>query len=129
MSTAKTWREMPQRYRMEAAKCKSCGKVSFPPRLVCPKDGGREFETVRLADHGAVETFTIIRTPPTGFGDQVPYAVAVVKLDDGVRVTCQVVDCSPEELEIGTKVKMEFRKIQEDGGAGLIQYGYKAVPA
>ena len=36
MSAPKYWREIPQRYRFEAIKCKKCGKVMFPPRLACP---------------------------------------------------------------------------------------------
>ena len=126
---ARYWREIPQRYRMEAGRCKGCGKVWFPPRLVCAECRGREFETVKLADEGKVMTFTVIRVAPSGFGDDVPYAVAIVELTDGVRITCQVVDCDPEELEIGSKVKIEFRKVNQDGEAGVIYYGYKGVPA
>ena len=45
-------REIPQRYRLEAGKCKKCGEVSFPPRLVCPNCKSQEFQTVRLNDEG-----------------------------------------------------------------------------
>ena len=41
-SPARVWREFPQRYRLEAAKCSGCGKILYPPRLVCPACGGRE---------------------------------------------------------------------------------------
>ena len=128
MSTARVWRENPQRYRMEAAKCRQCGKIWFPPRLICAGCQGREFETVRLAETGQVETYTVIRVAPTGFDEETPYAVAIVKLDDGVRITCQVADCEPEEMKIGLKVRMEFRRVQADGKGGVLQYGYKAVP-
>ena len=36
MSTsARYWREIPQRYRLEAARCNKCNEVAYPPRLVC----------------------------------------------------------------------------------------------
>jgi len=129
MSTARYWRENPQRYRMEAARCTRCGRTWFPPREICPSCRNVAFETTRLAGEGAVETFTVIHVAPSGFEDQSPYAVAIVKLDDGVRITCQLVDCDPGSIQLGMRVKTEFRKIQQDGHAGMIMYGYKVVPA
>lgn len=120
-------REMPQRYRLEAAKCKSCGKIFFPPRLVCSKCKSRDFEAVRLNEKGKIITFTTIRVAPDQFNTQVPYSVAIVELADGVRITTQVVDCKPEDMAIGKSVKLVFRKIQQEGHAGVIGYGYKAV--
>jgi len=125
---ARYWREIPQRYRYEAARCAKCGKVYFPPRQVCSKCRGREFTKVTLAQAGTIETFTVIHVAPTGFGDQTPYAVGIIKLDDGARITAQIVDCEPAKLAIGDRVRLEFRKIQQDGESGIICYGYKFVP-
>lgn len=122
------WREFPQRYRLEAGKCKNCGNVVFPPRLICPRCKNREFEMKKLAETGKVLTFTIIRVPPQQFVDQAPYAVGIVELDDGVKLTGQIVDFNFEELKIGKRVKVEFRKIFDEGEAGIICYGYKFVP-
>jgi len=48
-------------------------------------------------------------------------------LNDGVRLTAQVADCDVDKVEIGDKVKLVFRKIQDEGKSGLHCYGYKAV--
>ena len=125
---SRDWREIPQRYRLEAGKCRNCGFVAFPPRRVCPRCQSRSFETTRLAEAGRLITYTVIRVPPRPFADQTPYALAIVELDDGVRLMGQVVDCGFEELKIGKRVKREFRKVSEEGEAGLIHYGYKFVP-
>ena len=127
MSVARYWREIPRRYRFEAKKCSNCGFIAFPPRLICPECGKRSFEDYTLKDTGKILTFTTIEVGPSEFADQIPYTVAIVELDDGVRITAQVADSSPENIKIGSKVKLEFRKIQQDGKAGLIKYGYKAV--
>jgi len=127
-SPSRYWREIPQRYRLEANKCKKCGFVSFPPRLICPQCQNREFEETKLAEKGKVLTFTVIRVPPQQFVDQAPYAVGIVELDDGVKLTGQIVDCDFEDLKIGKRVKIEFRKIFEAGEAGILCYGYKFVP-
>jgi hypothetical protein len=128
IGSARYWREIPQRYRYEAEKCKSCGKIFFPPRLVCNGCRGREFDKHILSGEGTIETFTVIRVAPSGFGDEAPYAVGIVKLDDGVRLTTQIVDCEIEKLAIGERVRLEFRRVQQDGESGIICYGYKFVP-
>jgi len=127
MSVARYWREIPQRFRFEAKKCSKCGFVAFPPRLVCPECGNREFKEYILPDKGKILTFTTIEVGPSEFSDQVPYSVAIVELDDGVKLTCQVADAKPENINIGSRVQLEFRKVQQDGKAGIIKYGYKAV--
>jgi uncharacterized OB-fold protein len=130
MSTpSRYWREIPQRYRLEANKCKRCGKINFPPRLICNACGNREFEKTKLADKGKVLTYTIIRVPPHQFVDQAPYAVGIVELEDGVKITGQIVDCDFDDIQIGLDVKIEFRKLYQMGESGILCYGYKFVPA
>jgi uncharacterized OB-fold protein len=126
--TGRNWREYPQRYRMEAAKCKKCGKINFPPRLICPECGHRKFEQVKLSDEGILKTYTVIRVAPSGFEDEVPYAVGIFELKDGVSTMMQIADCEPDELKIGMPIKVEFRRVQAEGDAGILMYGYKAVP-
>jgi len=60
---------------------------------------------------------------------QVPYVMAIIELDEGVRLTGQVIDCKPDDVKIGMRVAATFRKLGEDGRAGIIHYGYKFVPA
>jgi hypothetical protein len=122
------WREIPQRYRLEAGKCLNCGYIAFPPRLVCPRCQSRKFETIILPDTGKILTYTIIRVPPHPFADQAPYAVGIVELEDHVRLMGQIVDCPFEDLKIGKRMKIEFRKVYQEGEAGVIYYGYKFVP-
>ena len=129
MPTARAWREYPQRYRYEAAVCGKCSKWHFPPRLVCDECGVEEFETKVMQRTGMILTYTIIRVPPAPFKDEAPYAVAVIEMDDGPRITAQIADWREDELTVGQKVWLEFRCIQKDGAAGPINYGYKAVPA
>ena len=120
-------REVPQRYRLEAGKCKNCGNVSFPPRLVCPKCKSKNFETVNLSREGKILTFTIIRVGQDKFSKETPYVVEIIELNDGVRLTAQVTDCDVDKIKIGDKVKLVFRKVQDEGLSGLHCYGYKAM--
>ena len=128
IGSARYWRETPQRYRYEAARCTDCGQIFFPPRTVCSTCRGREFEEEILEKEGVIETFTIIRVAPSGFVDQAPYAVGIVSLPGGVKVTAQIVDVDPEMLKIGDVVRLEFRRVRQDGDSGILCYGYKFVP-
>jgi scaffold protein (connect acetoacetyl-CoA thiolase and HMG-CoA synthase) len=130
ISPGRSWREFPQRYRLEAAKCEACEKIHYPPRVVCSKCGGSTFENITLPREGKVVTFTIVRVPPAGFTEQTPLPIAIVEVMDGVRIMVQIGDLEdPSDLEIGMPVRLEFRRISWDGEAGLIFYGHKAVRA
>ena len=121
---------MPQRYRLEASKCKGCGKVFFPPRLICPECKGRDFECSVLPGKGKVLTYTIIRIAPSDFVDQVPYAIGIIEFEgSGLKTLMQIVDVDIQKIKVGMPVKTEFRKIFAQGNSGIINYGYKAVPA
>ena len=126
---ARMWREFPQRYRLEAAQCDGCQKVLYPPRTSCPKCGGGQFSMVNLPRNGKIVTFTVVRVPPAGFTEQTPLPIALVELENGVRLMVQIGDVeNPDSLEIGQRVRLEFRRVSSDGEAGVILYGHKAVP-
>ncbi|MEP0774042.1 MAG: Zn-ribbon domain-containing OB-fold protein [Acidobacteriota bacterium] len=127
-SSARLTREYPARYRLEGARCLACGEILYPRRLVCPACGAREFAAHRLASHGVVKTFTVIHVAGSAFKHQVPYILAVVALEGGGTLTCELTDLVDQQPEIGMPVELQFRRIQEDGEAGVIAYGHKAVP-
>ena len=57
-----------------------------------------------------------------------PYPLAMVELDEGARVTAQIVDVTPELVKRGMHVKAVFRKLGEDSESGIIYYGTKFAP-
>ena len=125
------WREIPQRYNLIGNECEACNKVYFPPRESCPycrrKSIGKMKEK-KLSGKGTILTYSIIYNATEHFDGYVPYPIAIIKLDEGPKVTAQIVDCSIDDVKIGMKVKSTFRKIQQDGKIGAIYYGYKFKP-
>ena len=71
-------REIPQRFRLEAGLCKQCEYVSFPPRLICPECGHKEFLFRKLKPQGKILTYTIIHVSDNSFSDQTPFAVGIM---------------------------------------------------
>lgn len=70
-----------------ALRCRGCGALDAGPRLLCPRCHGRELEPHPVEGRGVLLSWTIIRRAPAKLKDRVPYAVCVVDLDGGVRVT------------------------------------------
>jgi len=125
----KHWREIPQRYKLMGSQCEGCGKIYFPPRPVCPNCRSTEMVYVPLPRRGRVVNYTVIRQPPLEFKYHAPYVVAIVELENGVRITSQLTDVSPEDVRIGMEVEAVIRKLGEDGVDGIIFYGFKFRPA
>lgn len=128
MPTQRHWREIPQRYRLEAAYCPDCQRYFMPPRLVCPDCGRKDLSAVRLSNKGKIITYTIIRVPPKTQELKTPYPVAIVETKEGARITCQICDVEPEDLKIGQEIEIVFREVMKEGKTGVIMYGYKARP-
>jgi uncharacterized OB-fold protein len=132
MAIPRFWREIPSRYNLIGTQCGNCGKRYFPPRIICPqchrKSVGK-MKDVRFAGTGEVVTYSIIHNAPKAFEMQVPYIIAIIEFEEGVRATGQIIDCASKDVKIGMKVKSAFRKIGEDGKSGVIYYGYKFKPA
>ncbi len=123
------WRRYPQRYRLEGNKCENCGTYFFPPRLVCPNCRRRGSLTKHVfSGKGVVESYTVVHVPPDEMAGQEPYVLALVRLEEGPVVTAVVTDVDPEDVKIGTRVRLAFRRISEQGESGLVCYGYKFAP-
>jgi len=120
------WRLIPQRYNLVGTKCNTCGEKFFPPRYVCPKcRRAGNIEEFQFSGEGEIYSYTMIHTAPEGFDFQKPYILAIIKLKEGPLLLSQIVDCKPEDVEIGKKVEKVFRKVIADGDSGIIRYGYK----
>ena len=131
MQTPRFWREIDERYVLKGTRCGNCQTIHFPSRTLCPKcrhESVGRLLPYKLSGRGVVEAATIVHSPPAGFELQAPYVLALVRLEEGPRVTAQVVDAKPESVRVGTVVKAVFRRINEEGEAGVVQYGYKFVP-
>ncbi len=85
-----------------------------------------KLEPYRLKRRGKIFSYTIIHAAANGFEDQAPYALAIIELEDGPRLTAQVTDCNTDEIKIGDEVEIVFRRMGEDGKDGVIYYGFKA---
>ena len=128
--TVRTWRHIQQRYNLVGSKCMNCGRVFFPSRVICPDCRRKgKIESFKFSGKGKIYSFSVVRTPTDDFKKLSPYAVAIIELEEGAKLTAQLVDCDVDKLKIGESVEMVFRKIREDGQDGVISYGFKFKPS
>ncbi len=121
-----TWRRITERYRLLGVCCKTCNSHYFPKRSICPKCRRKgKLEDIYYSGKGKVYSYTEISAAPTGFEDQVPYVLAIIELDEGAKITGQIVDATEKDVKIGSRVERVFRIIQKDDPEGLIHYGFK----
>ena len=106
--------------------CQQCGHVHVPPRRVCVSCGSVDrMERRPLADkQGTIATYTVDRL---AFSPSPPMIDAVVDFDGGGRYTLEVADASPDQVDIGTRLALTFRKLYTTGG--VHNYFWKVRPA
>ncbi len=131
MTIPRFWREIRQRYKGVGVECGNCERVYFPPREVCPhcrRESIGKMKERELSGKGRLVTFTEIHEPMPDFKMMVPYIMAIVEMDEDVRMTGQLVDIDYDEVEQGMEVDVTIRRLGEESPSGIIYYGYKFVP-
>ena len=90
-------------------RCTSCGYWIHPPSPRCPKCLSDRIEPSAVSGRGTVYSYTINRQAWVP-GLEVPFVIAIVELDEqpGLRLMTNIVDCTPEEVEIGMPVEVAF---------------------
>ncbi|MDR0887706.1 MAG: Zn-ribbon domain-containing OB-fold protein [Candidatus Methanoplasma sp.] len=130
-SVAREWREIPGRYNLEGSQCGCCGKTFFPKRDFCPncrRGSIGKITKKKISREGEVFSYSVVYEAPESNNFLKPYAVVFVKTKDDILIAGQLVDVDLENLEIGMPVRAVLRKLDTDGAAGVIHYGFKFVP-
>jgi uncharacterized OB-fold protein len=82
---------------------------------MCAECGSWSWEWSLSSGRGALFTWTVVvRAMHPAFAEDVPLAPAVIEMEEGVRLLSQVVDCPPEELEIGMPVEVVFEDVSDE---------------
>jgi hypothetical protein len=108
--------------RLLIQECPDCGERQFFPRSWCHYCGSDGVAWIESAGTGHVHAHTVIRrvTELPAFADEVPYVVAYVELDEGVRMCTNVVGCDPASVEHGMPVEVTFEDV--DGSISLPKF-------
>ena len=101
--------EAAQRHELYLQKCRDCGDLRFHPRTLCTNCLSSRTEWVRCKGTGKIYTFTVTnQNQAAGFRDELPYVMAWVEVDEGLKMLTNIVDCPPEQVKIGMPVEAVF---------------------
>lgn len=138
LRTTKMWRHRQERYRLVGSRCKNCGQLWWPGRhgRVCGKCNSRNLEEYEFSHEGELfihhmETEHFPIQPLHGFevyGDTRILAMVKLPKEEIYIGPTEIVDCTPEEVRDGMKVKMVLRKLRREPN-GNWMYGYMWAPA
>jgi scaffold protein (connect acetoacetyl-CoA thiolase and HMG-CoA synthase) len=109
-------------------KCQKCGSEYFPPVSICKGCKSTLLNDIEMPQIGTLLSFTLQKESLAGYEEQEPMIFGLVKLANGIRTMGQIVDMPYENLRIGDKVRVVFRRVKVDGASGQIYYGYKFGP-
>jgi len=118
--------------RLELQACEQCERVQFPPEEACRSCGSFELGTRPSAGRGVVESVAVIHHAVHPLlKPRVPYAVALVALDDAkhVRLLGNVVNRAHDQVAIGDRVRVVFEEVADpESGETLRIPQWEAVP-
>lgn len=104
-----------RKHELLLQRCVECSEFQFYPRIVCTSCLSDKLEWVKASGQGKILTFTVVRRPVSeAYAEDVPYVVALIKLDEGPTMMSNVVECDPESLQIGDPVQVMFEDWSKD---------------
>jgi len=94
--------------KLMAARCNKCDTLLLPPRPICTNCFSEDFEWVELKGKGKLLTYTVIHVAPPQFQSMTPYAVGIVKLEDGPNLPGMIRNIEPEKIKVGMNLTVDF---------------------
>ena len=112
-STTRPFFDAAREHRLELQRCPRDGFFYYP-RSHCPGCWGTDWRWEPLSGRGEVYAFTVDRVGhDPALASQVPFAVAIVQLDEGPRMTANISGCDPGDVHVGMRVEAAFEDIDD----------------
>ncbi len=107
--------------KVMGTRCKECGHVFFPPRADCYECLKSDMEWFEVTGKGKLVSYSKLEFAPVGFGDDLPYAIALLDYGD-YKVFGRIADNVPEnEIEVG----MEMETVANTLPNGQLNYVFQ----
>ena len=113
----KDYNEALKQDRLLGLKCRACGAITIPPKMVCRQCASPDMEIIEVKGSGKIRTFTTVFVASEGREEEIPYTIVMVELDDGPWMMGNLDGIDPKEASmelIGKKVKMGHRVFPGD---------------
>lgn len=104
----KHYRDQLAKGQFQIQRCQACARAVFYPRMVCPHCGSDQLAWATPSGKGTVYSTTVVRRRPEQGGD---YNVALIDLEEGVRLMSRVQGIAPDAVSIGMAVQADVADI------------------
>jgi uncharacterized OB-fold protein len=105
--------EGTQQGELRIQRCNACGVLRHPPGPACPECGALDRGHVVASGRGTVFSYVVHRHPPVP-GKELPIVIALVDLDEGVRMVGEVHGIEPDEIEVGQRLQVEWNRVDDE---------------
>lgn len=105
--------------RLLIQRCGGCGRLRHPPRPMCPHCRSLQWDTIESSGRGSVYSYVMPHEPKFPFFNY-PYVVALVELEEGVRLVSNLTGIDPSEVTPGLPVEISYKAF--DDGLVLHQF-------
>ena len=96
-------------------RCVTCSQPVFYPRIACPHCGADELAWEQACGRGTVYSYTVVmNNAPSAFIPEVPYVVAVIRLEEGVQMLSNIVEYDALRLACDMPVEVVFRRLDDE---------------
>jgi hypothetical protein len=111
--TAGFW-DAAREHELVVQRCEDCGRFRHYPQYLCPDCGSSSWTWTPVSGRGRVQSFTVTHQPfGAAWASRVPYVVATLELDEGVRMVSDLPDADLDDVEIGLPVEVFFDDLDE----------------
>ncbi|SUZ62195.1 uncharacterized protein METZ01_LOCUS15049, partial [marine metagenome] len=112
-TTRPFWDGLNER-KVQIQRCEGCDTWVFYPRTRCPSCLSDQLIWREVSGRGVLYTYTLARQPTAPhFADETPQQLAVVELDEGVRMTSTLVNVEPSDIVIGMRLRPYFDQVTD----------------
>jgi uncharacterized OB-fold protein len=98
---------------LRVQRCPECGMLRHPPGPMCPSCGAAKADHIVASGRGELFSYVVHHHPAVP-GRTVPFVVALVELEEGVRMLGELLDVDPGEVFIGMPVEVALTRIDDE---------------
>jgi uncharacterized OB-fold protein len=107
--------EQCKEHRLTFQKCNDCNHVRWPPALLCPQCHSVSHDGIVSPGRGTVYTFVVYHQAfHPAFKEDLPYVVAVIKLEEGPQIVSNIVGCDPVKVACDMPVELIWEDITDE---------------
>jgi len=112
---ARPFWDATRQHKLVLQHCNTCDRPIHYPRIACPHCGSDDVGWREASGRGTIYTYTIVEAnAPSAFIADMPYVVAVIRLEEGVQMLSNVVECDHSELRCDLPVAVVFDALDEE---------------